>query len=77
MRMFYDASNHMQGSSWILVFKSSLCREVEDTILLALQSPDIYDDIDRGTRRNFESNRPVLFEDPTGLFSFSDLSKNY
>ncbi|KAJ4842748.1 hypothetical protein Tsubulata_013369 [Turnera subulata] len=33
-------------------------REIEDTILLALQSPEIYDDIARGTRRKFESNRP-------------------
>jgi hypothetical protein len=66
--MFYDASNHMQGSSWILVFNSSLCREVEDTILLALQSPNIYDYIVRGTRHNFESNRPraMLFEGPQG-----------
>ncbi|KAJ6401994.1 hypothetical protein OIU84_014132 [Salix udensis] len=43
-------------------------REIEDTILLALQSPEVYDDIARGTRRKFESNRPraVLFEGPPG-----------
>ncbi|KAK4788537.1 hypothetical protein SAY86_019856 [Trapa natans] len=43
-------------------------REIEDTILLALQSPEIYDDIARGTRCKFESNRPraVLFEGPPG-----------
>lgn len=43
-------------------------REIEDTILLALQKPDVYDDIARGTRRKFESNRPraVLFEGPPG-----------
>ncbi|KAK4710042.1 hypothetical protein R3W88_004555 [Solanum pinnatisectum] len=43
-------------------------REIEDTILLALQSPEIYDDIARGTRRKFETNRPraVLFEGPPG-----------
>lgn len=36
--------------------------------MLALQSPEIYDDIARGTRRKFESNRPraVLFEGPPG-----------
>ncbi|KAL5729839.1 hypothetical protein ACHQM5_002735 [Ranunculus cassubicifolius] len=41
-------------------------REVEDTILLALHSPKIYDDIAKGTRRKYESNRPraVLFEGP-------------
>lgn len=46
-----------------------ICREIEDTILLALQKPDVYDDIARGTRRKFESNRPraVLFEGPPGL----------
>ncbi|PON91300.1 Spastin [Trema orientale] len=43
-------------------------REIEDTILLALQSPEVYDDIARGTRQKFESNRPraVLFEGPPG-----------
>ncbi|WOK96380.1 katanin p60 ATPase-containing subunit A1-like isoform X1 [Canna indica] len=42
--------------------------EIEDTILLALQSPEVYDDIARGTRCKFESNRPraVLFEGPPG-----------
>ncbi|GAV73208.1 AAA domain-containing protein [Cephalotus follicularis] len=43
-------------------------REIEDTILLALRSPELYDDIARGTRLKFESNRPraVLFEGPPG-----------
>lgn len=43
-------------------------REIEDTILLALQSPEVYDDIARGTRCKFETNRPraVLFEGPPG-----------
>ncbi|XP_020518899.1 spastin isoform X1 [Amborella trichopoda] len=43
-------------------------REIEDTVLLALHSPDVYDNIARGTRRKFESNRPraVLFEGPPG-----------
>ncbi|RWW72597.1 hypothetical protein BHE74_00019582 [Ensete ventricosum] len=45
-----------------------LCREIEDTILLALQSPEVYDEIARGTRCKFETNRPraVLFEGPPG-----------
>ncbi|GKD70293.1 hypothetical protein Tco_1324383 [Tanacetum coccineum] len=44
-------------------------RDVEDTILLALQSPEVYDEIARGTRFKFETNRPraVLFEGPPGL----------
>lgn len=43
-------------------------REIEDTILLALQSPEVYDEIARGTRSKFETNRPraVLFEGPPG-----------
>ncbi|KAJ7967744.1 katanin p60 ATPase-containing subunit A1 [Quillaja saponaria] len=43
-------------------------REIEDTVLLALHSPEVYDEIARGTRRKFESNRPraVLFEGPPG-----------
>ncbi|XP_020553980.1 spermatogenesis-associated protein 5 [Sesamum indicum] len=43
-------------------------REIEDTILLALKSPEVYDDIARGTRCKFETNRPraVLFEGPPG-----------
>ncbi|XP_078174782.1 P-loop containing nucleoside triphosphate hydrolases superfamily protein isoform X2 [Carex rostrata] len=43
-------------------------REIEDTVLLALQSPEVYDDIARGTRRKFETNRPraILFEGPPG-----------
>lgn len=46
-----------------------VCSEIEDTILLALQSPEVYDDIARGTRCKFETNRPraVLFEGPPGL----------
>ncbi|PKU85345.1 hypothetical protein MA16_Dca003084 [Dendrobium catenatum] len=45
------------------------CREIEDTILLALQRPEVYDEIARGTRSKFESNRPraVLFEGPPGM----------
>lgn len=43
-------------------------REIEDTVLLALRNPEVYDDIARGTRRKYESNRPraVLFEGPPG-----------
>ncbi|KAL1358568.1 hypothetical protein AAHE18_04G043100 [Arachis hypogaea] len=43
-------------------------RVIEDTILLALHSPEVYDNIARGTRQKFESNRPraVLFEGPPG-----------
>lgn len=52
-----------------MAFNCLFCREIEDTILLSLQSPEVYDDIARGTRCKFESNRPgaVLFEGPPGL----------
>ncbi|CAI5958084.1 unnamed protein product [Closterium sp. NIES-65] len=43
-------------------------REIEDTVLLALLRPDVYDSIARATRTHFESNRPraVLFDGPPG-----------
>ncbi|KAG0567532.1 hypothetical protein KC19_7G141400 [Ceratodon purpureus] len=43
-------------------------REIEDMVLLALKRPEVYDNIARGTRRKFESNRPraILFEGPPG-----------
>ncbi|CAA6670000.1 unnamed protein product [Spirodela intermedia] len=43
-------------------------REIEDTILLSLHSPQVYDEIAWATRRKFETNRPraVLFEGPPG-----------
>lgn len=42
--------------------------EIEDTILLTLHNPELFDEIAHGTRRKFESNRPraVLFEGPPG-----------
>lgn len=48
---------------------SVLCREIEDTVLLALHNPEVYDNIARETRQKFESNRPraVLFEGPPGM----------
>jgi hypothetical protein len=51
------------------IFNYTFCRVIEDTVLLALRSPEVYDDIARGTRHKFESNRPraVLFEGPPGL----------
>lgn len=61
---------NMHGIALIdLIFNCSCCRIIEDTILLALHSPEVYDDIARGTRHKFESNRPraVLFEGPPGL----------
>ncbi|KAL4488666.1 hypothetical protein ABPG73_020365 [Tetrahymena malaccensis] len=43
-------------------------RDIEDTVLLALQYPEIYDQITAATRMKQEPNRPkaVLFEGPPG-----------
>lgn len=43
-------------------------RAIEDTLLLALLHPETFDDVARGTRKHFVSNRPraVLFEGPPG-----------
>ncbi|GAB4821726.1 hypothetical protein N2152v2_008772 [Parachlorella kessleri] len=43
-------------------------RQIEDTVLLALTHPDVYDGIAKRTRRHYSSNRPraVLFEGPPG-----------
>lgn len=41
---------------------------IEDTLLLALLHPETFDEVARGTRKHFVSNRPraVLFEGPPG-----------
>eukprot|EP01025_Chloroclados_australasicus_P065208 TRINITY_DN885_c0_g1_i1.p1 TRINITY_DN885_c0_g1~~TRINITY_DN885_c0_g1_i1.p1 ORF type:complete len:706 (-),score=89.64 TRINITY_DN885_c0_g1_i1:355-2406(-) len=43
-------------------------RQIEDSMLLALKNPDVYDKVAKGTRKKFQSNRPraVLFEGPPG-----------
>ncbi|CAN6479153.1 unnamed protein product [Victoria cruziana] len=64
--------NEVQSSntiSWdIIAGYDEQKREIEDAILLALTNPQLYDDIARGTRQKFESNRPraILFEGPPG-----------
>lgn len=43
-------------------------RLIEDTVLLALNYPEVYDEITQQTRVKYEPNRPkaVLFEGPPG-----------
>lgn len=43
-------------------------QQIEDSLLLALLHPEVYNEIAKGTRRQFASNRPraVLFEGPPG-----------
>ncbi|XP_042941591.1 uncharacterized protein LOC122276148 isoform X3 [Carya illinoinensis] len=65
----YDQQKRISRTGYNLCYQPvKLNQEIEDTILLALQSPKVYDDIARRTRRKFESNKPraVLFEGPPG-----------
>ena len=43
-------------------------QQIEDTMLLALLHPDVYETIAKGTRRHYANNKPraVLFEGPPG-----------
>lgn len=43
-------------------------REIEDTVLLSLTRPEVYEKIARETRKMYETNRPraILFEGPPG-----------
>jgi len=45
-----------------------LAREIEDTVVLALNNGEKFDEIAKKTRARFESNRPraILFEGPPG-----------
>ncbi|KAK7840323.1 hypothetical protein CFP56_016800 [Quercus suber] len=65
-----DVSSSDINTSWgNLVGYDQQKREIEDTVLLALRRPEVYDEITHGTRRKFESNRPraVLFDGPPGM----------
>lgn len=64
----FHASKIRELLNCCFTFWFQSCREIEDTILLALKNPDVYDKIARGTRCRFETNRPraVLFEGPPG-----------
>lgn len=63
------------AANFVMMFMHKFCREIEDTIVLALQSPEVYNTIAQGTRTIFEPNRPraVLFEGPPGFPTFSTL----
>ena len=43
-------------------------QQIEDTLLLALLHPEVYENIAKGTRRHPSNNKPraVLFEGPPG-----------
>lgn len=60
---------NMQGLAWdMLAGYEKQKRDIEDTILMSLSHPEIYDEITLKTRMRFEQNRAkaVLFEGPPG-----------
>ncbi|OQS07733.1 ATPase, partial [Thraustotheca clavata] len=65
----YDGSNLESVLTWdSLAGYASVKAEIQDTIVLALQNPELYEAIAKKTRCRYESNRPraVLFEGPPG-----------
>jgi len=64
-----NAAASKSALSWdCLAGYEHLKRDIQDTLVLALQHPDTYTNIARHTRERFESNRPnaVLFAGPPG-----------
>ena len=64
---FIGGNAHLQRCACCAGYEEQK-QEIEDTLLLALQHPDVYEAIAAGTRRRPGSNRPraVLFEGPPG-----------
>ncbi|TMW68652.1 hypothetical protein Poli38472_006120 [Pythium oligandrum] len=65
----FEPADSESGLNWdSLAGYDDVKLEIEDTIVLALQNPELYDRIARKTRCRYESNRPraVLFEGPPG-----------
>ena len=65
----HDVGHSLQVVDWgMLAGYEQQKAAIEDTLLLALQHPDVFDEVARGTRKHFASNRPraVLFEGPPG-----------
>lgn len=64
-----DDKREMQNLTWsMLAGYEKQKRDIEDTVLMSLTHPEIYDEISQGTRMRFEENRAkaVLFEGPPG-----------
>lgn len=67
--LVFEPATRVQDLDWdCLAGYERQKRDIEDTVLLALTYPDIYDKITSGTRMKAEVNRPkaVLFEGPPG-----------
>ena len=66
---FPDDKKQMSNLTWsMLAGYEKQKRDIEDTVLMSLTHPEIYDEISLGTRMRFEQNRAkaVLFEGPPG-----------
>jgi ATPase family associated with various cellular activities (AAA) len=67
--VLFEPNGRVQDLDWdCLAGYERQKRDIEDTVLLALTYPDLYDRITSGTRMKAEVNRPkaVLFEGPPG-----------
>ena len=68
LSVFLPNDNHLNLDWNYLAGYEKQKRDIEDTVLLALSYPEIYDKITQSTRVKNEPNRPkaVLFEGPPG-----------
>ncbi|DBA82674.1 TPA: hypothetical protein ACH3X1_006917 [Trebouxia sp. C0004] len=66
--MVYPPGNKAAIDWGILAGYADQKQQIEDTMLLALLHPEVYETIAKGTRRHFANNKPraVLFEGPPG-----------
>ncbi|ETV67412.1 hypothetical protein, variant 1 [Aphanomyces astaci] len=64
----YDSSTSGDLTWDALAGYDEVKREIDDTVVLALQNPSFFENIAKHTRARFESNRPraILFEGPPG-----------
>eukprot|EP01039_Chlorochromonas_danica_P003010 gene3010-3284_t len=64
----FDRSNNAEMTWEQLAGYDQVKQRIQETVVLALQYPDIYDQVAKHTRSFFESNRPkaVLLEGPPG-----------
>lgn len=71
IRVFQPAEDGTDALDWnCMAGYEETKQEIQDTLLLPLQNPGIYDDIVKQTRQKFESNRPrsILLEGPPGWY---------
>ena len=72
MEVSHQPKKSLSMAAGRLMLQQNSCRhwgqQIEDTMLLALLHPDVYENIAKGTRRHPSNNKPraVLFEGPPG-----------